>query len=148
MEAERSSRVERCVSDATMAFNCPFADSFGSCLSMLECGVDEEPCVFEALVHAKPEGWDVSTIASCIDKTITDESVCENAIGTGPTRSCLSRYEACAAESEDGFSPFADDRCFTLGALSASAIAQGTTCLSLGCEAIDDCLSEAGAFAY
>jgi hypothetical protein len=87
-------------------------------------------------------------MASCIDGTIEDEAVCKRAIGDGPTRTCLNRYNECKAASEDGYSPFVDDRCYTLGSLSATAIATGVECLSLGCSEIGACLSATGAFSY
>ena len=147
-EAERTTRFDTCVTrSAAVKYNCPFANSFVTCLATLACDGDDEQCVYNGLIDAKPEGWDIDTINACNAGTITDEATCEAAVG-GPTRVCLARYEACAAAAEDLISPFVDDRCITLGALSSTAIAKGVACLSLDCDAIGDCLTAAGTFSY
>jgi hypothetical protein len=147
-DAERTTRYDTCVTrSAAVKYNCSFANSFATCLATLACDGDDEQCVYNGLIDAKPEGWDVDTIAACTAGTITDEATCDAAIG-GPTRTCLTRYEACAAAAADQVAPFHDDGCFTLGALSSTAIAKGVACLSLDCDAIGDCLAAAGTFGY
>lgn len=147
LESERAARYDTCVTRMAAQFNCAFANSFSSCLETLACDGDDESCVYEGLVDAKPEGWDVDVINACLDGTTTDEDTCRAALG-GPTRTCLTRYDECAAAAEDQVSPFIDDRCFTLGALSTSAVTKGVACLSLECDAIGACLTLSGTFSY
>jgi hypothetical protein len=96
------------------------------------------------MLAAKPSGWDVTTIEQCIDKTETDEAVCEAALGE-PTRKCLAKYDECGGSEG---SPFFDDACYTLGALTEEAANSALDCLPLDCSAADTCLENVGAFNY
>ena len=148
IEAERTTRYDTCVTrSVAVKYNCLFANTFATCLETLACDGDDEQCVYDGLIDAKPEGWDIDTITACTAGTITDVTTCDAAIG-GPTRTCLTRYEACAAAAADQIAPFHDDGCFTLGALIPTAITKAVACLSLECDAVGDCLAAVGTFSY
>lgn len=148
--AERGDELARCEAEPDLAsVSCVYAEAVADCLSKNSCDTSDDRCVYEGFLASSPKGWDVPTLRSCIAGTITDKAVCTAAVG-GDTRTCIDRLEQCIGGPYAGAidPPFTDDHCYTIVALTAAAQAKALDCLSLGCDAIGSCLTQAGTFNY
>ncbi len=147
--SERATQEAECVAevDPAHALSCVFIDSYTTCLDQLDCDTSDDTCMTEGFLAAEPEGWDVALLRECIAGTVTDAVRCEAAIG-GSTTTCLDRRQECIDQSSDSSSPFTDDRCFSLAALTDEAVQTALECLPLACDQIEDCLEQAGTFTY
>jgi hypothetical protein len=148
--SDREANYSECIGEAAvLPLSCTYAEAVAECLSTNDCATSDDRCVFDGFLATEPPSWNIPVIRDCIAGTVTDDAVCEAALG-GDTRTCINRLEECiGGPYEDATNvPYVDDRCFSLVALVPDATRAAMQCLSLPCDDIAACLSAAGTFSY
>ena len=116
--------------------------TFFACVVAHECSMDDDECAIEALRTSADGLIDIASLDACLQ---APSQPCE-LVYDGIFADCMGRYAECKTDA--GYSLFADDRCFTLAALTDARRAQVPSCLALDCSSISECLSDLGTFTY
>jgi hypothetical protein len=129
------------------SLNCTFLSVVVDCMNTVACDADQDLwqyCVFEGLFAIEPAGWDIAGIKALMENDYNPD-VDWMALFGGISGECLARHVACDTGGEGSFQ---DDECVTSAALSAASQQAVQSCLTRECDAIGDCIRDAGAFIY